>query len=212
MHLSRRSFVKAATVSGVGALTAPLIAARGSEALRGPELEPHLWSTTTGAFASDSRTAYRIGAPEAIRLDSNENPNGPGKAALEAVRAMFTEAPRYPDVPTVELTQAIARHFKLTADNVQVGCGSGEKVEADPPAVLTFASAQLHLIAGADTVRLLAELATSPEQHRLGLMERHHLADTRRIEIAVHLQERQQLRLHRVRNASPLHSNWATRP
>ena len=59
-----------------------------------------------------------------------------------------------------------------------LGCGSGEKVEADPPAVLTFASVQLHLIAGADTVRLLAELATSPEQHRLGLMERRHLADT----------------------------------
>lgn len=162
MHLSRRSFVKAASVSGVGALTAPLIAARGSEALRGPELEPHLWSTTTGAFASDSRTAYRIGAPEAIRLDSNENPNGPGKAALEAVRAMFTEAPRYPDVPTVELTQAIARHFKITADNVQVGCGSGEILRM---AVYAFTSPERALVTAApsfeDPVRH-AEMMRAP--------------------------------------------------
>jgi hypothetical protein len=34
MPVSRRSFVKAASVGGIGALTAPLIAARGSEALR----------------------------------------------------------------------------------------------------------------------------------------------------------------------------------
>ena len=59
-----------------------------------------------------------------------------------------------------------------------VGCGSGEKVDIDPPAVLPFASAHMRLIAGADTIRLLAELAERPEQHSLGLMERHHLADT----------------------------------
>ena len=44
--------------------------------------------------------------------------------------------------------------------------------------MLPFASAQLRLVTGADTVRLLAELAESPDQHSLGLMERHHLADT----------------------------------
>lgn len=59
-----------------------------------------------------------------------------------------------------------------------LGCGSGEKVEADPPPVLPFASAHMRFIAGADTVRLLAELAESPDQHSLGLMERRHLADT----------------------------------
>ena len=61
---------------------------------------------------------------------------------------------------------------------VLLGCGSGEKGEADPPPVLPFASAHMHLIAGADTVRLLVELAKSPDQHSLGLMERRHLADT----------------------------------
>ena len=77
MFLSRRSFVKAASVTGIGAFTAPLIAARGSEALRDGILE-HAFSPTAGGatFASDERAAFRLFSPDAIRLDSNENPNG----------------------------------------------------------------------------------------------------------------------------------------
>ncbi|MEX2177321.1 MAG: aminotransferase class I/II-fold pyridoxal phosphate-dependent enzyme [Gemmatimonadaceae bacterium] len=119
MHLSRRNFVKAASVGGVGALAAPLIAARGSEALR----EVVLPGAPRG-FASDERAAFRLLAPGAIRLDSNENPNGPGRVALEAVRAMFTEAPRYPDATA--MLQAIAAYHSLANDQVLVGCGSGE--------------------------------------------------------------------------------------
>ena len=121
MRLSRRGFVKSAGVGGLGVLTAPLMGARGSEAARelfaAEELRP---------FASDVRAAARLLAPDAIRLDSNENPNGPGKVALDAVRAMFGEAPRYPDVPSADLRQAIAQHLKVTAENVLIGCGSGE--------------------------------------------------------------------------------------
>jgi uncharacterized membrane protein (UPF0127 family) len=58
------------------------------------------------------------------------------------------------------------------------GCRSGEKATADAAPVLPFASAHMRLVAGADTVRLLAELAESSEQHSLGLMERLHLVDT----------------------------------
>jgi histidinol-phosphate aminotransferase len=124
MALSRRSFVKAASVGGVGALTLPLVAARGSEAARG--MEP-LVSWPAGApFASDVRAAHRLRTLEGIRLDSNENPRGPGKAVLNAIQAMFSESPRYPDVATADLTQAIASHFKVSPDHVLVGCGSGE--------------------------------------------------------------------------------------
>lgn len=126
MHLSRRSFVKAAGVSGLGALTVPLIAARGSEALRDGILESYGPGGLARGFASDERAPYRIGAPGAIRLDSNENPNGPGTRALDAIKAMFGEAPRYPDVPTVDLQQAIAQHLKVAPENVLIGCGSGE--------------------------------------------------------------------------------------
>lgn len=59
-----------------------------------------------------------------------------------------------------------------------LGCDSGDQAEPNPPPVLAFRSAQLRLIAGMDTIRVLAELAASAEQQRLGLMERRQLADT----------------------------------
>jgi uncharacterized membrane protein (UPF0127 family) len=50
--------------------------------------------------------------------------------------------------------------------------------DADEPPVLSFEVARVRLVAGADTSYLRVELANSPEQHSLGLMERRHLADT----------------------------------
>jgi histidinol-phosphate aminotransferase len=147
MFLSRRNFVKAAGVGGLGALTAPLIAARGSEALRDGifDTEPRPTSGI-GSFASDERAAYRLAASDAIRLDSNENPNGPGAAALDAIRAMFGEAPRYPDVPSEDLKQAIARHQKVAPENILIGCGSGEILRM---ASYAFTSPQRALVTGA---------------------------------------------------------------
>ena len=47
-----------------------------------------------------------------------------------------------------------------------LGCDSGEKkVEADSAPALTFASARIRLVAGADTVPLLAELAEKVARH-----------------------------------------------
>lgn len=143
MALSRRNFVKAASVSGIGALTAPLIAARGSEALRESAFEPYGLPIGNPVFAANERAPYRIANPGAIRLDSNENPNGPGKAALDAVRAMFSEAPRYPDVQGSDLTQAIARHLKVGPENVLLGCGSGEILRM---AVYAFTSPERALV------------------------------------------------------------------
>ena len=112
MSLSRRNFVKAAGVGGIGVLTAPLIAARGSEALRDSFFTPTtLWNSDGIRFESDERAPYRVASPDAVRLDSNENPNGPGANALDAVRAMFGEAPRYPDVQTTDLQAAIANEL-----------------------------------------------------------------------------------------------------
>lgn len=143
MSVSRRSFLRTAGVGGVGALSLPLIAARGSEGARG--LEP----SGTGPlqpFASDARGALRLRVADPIRLDSNENPNGPGPRVLEAVRAMFGEAPRYPDVPTVELQRAIAAHHQVTPEQVLVGCGSGEILRM---ASYAFTGPQRALVTGA---------------------------------------------------------------
>ena len=59
-----------------------------------------------------------------------------------------------------------------------LGCGSSEHTEAEAAPVLPFASAPVRIVAGRDTIRLLAELAQSADQRTLGLMERRHLADT----------------------------------
>lgn len=58
------------------------------------------------------------------------------------------------------------------------GCGSGEQPAPDAPPALAYTSAPLRIIAGADTLRLVVELARSAEQQRLGLMERRQLADS----------------------------------
>lgn len=126
MALSRRNFVKAAGVGGIGALATPLIAARGSEALSAAWAEPGFYPGAAPTAAIEERLAYRTKFAEAIRLDSNENPNGPGRAALEAVRAMFTEANRYPDGQEGDLQAVVAKHLKVSENNVLLACGSGE--------------------------------------------------------------------------------------
>jgi histidinol-phosphate aminotransferase len=146
MHVSRRSFVKAASVSGIGALTVPLIAARGSEALRDGIFGTSLSPLGAAVFESDERAPYRIASPNAIQLDSNENPNGPGQKALEAVRAMFSDTNRYPDVQSNDLQQAIAQHFKISPENVLLGCGSGEILRM---ASYAFTSPDRALVTGA---------------------------------------------------------------
>ena len=108
MSVSRRHFVSALGLGGAGLLTPPFIRSRGHEA----------------------RLAEWLSAPVPpaglIRLDSNENPNGPGAKAFEAIRAMFGEANRYPDAPEEALVAAIARANGVDEENVVLGCGSSE--------------------------------------------------------------------------------------
>lgn len=61
---------------------------------------------------------------------------------------------------------------------VMSACGSRESTDSDAVAVLPFAIAPMRLVARADTIHLATELAESPDQQSLGLMERRHLADT----------------------------------
>jgi uncharacterized membrane protein (UPF0127 family) len=62
--------------------------------------------------------------------------------------------------------------------SLSLGCGSGDTSDTDSTPVLPFVASPVHLIAGADTVVLLAELAGSDAQRTLGLMERRHLPDS----------------------------------
>jgi histidinol-phosphate aminotransferase len=108
MAMSRRAFVSAFGIGGAGLLAPAWLHARGNEGrldgwLDGPDAPPSV-----------------------IRLDSNENPNGPGPRAVEAIRGMFGEANRYPFAHERALTAAIAAEHRVAEGNIVLGCGSGE--------------------------------------------------------------------------------------
>jgi len=138
MPVSRRHFVSALGLGGAGLLSPPLFGGRGHE----------------------DRLAGWLAAPPApaglIRLDSNENPNGPGAKAFEAIRAMFGEANRYPDDPERALIAAISREHVVAEENVLLGCGSSEILRMG---VEAFVSTAQHLVTAAPTFELPANFA-----------------------------------------------------
>src|SRR6185295_6690734 len=132
MSLSRRSFFRTAGAAGVGLLSSDVIAARGREALAAMIESP------AAGFVEQGAQARR-----AIKIASNENAYGPGPAALDAARGVLGPVSgRYP-VNVPDLTKAIARHFAVEPQNVLVGTGSGEVIEA---AVVAFTSAGRPLV------------------------------------------------------------------
>src|SRR5438874_6666715 len=66
---------------------------------------------------------------EAIRISSNENPLGPGKAAVDAILGKFPEANRYPFNSTpldADLEMLLAKLNSAKRENVVLGVGSQE--------------------------------------------------------------------------------------
>jgi histidinol-phosphate aminotransferase len=107
MALTRRRFVQ--TV-GIGA-AASYIGARGREA--------SVWSTfEPSIFAAE---------PGTIVLSSNENPMGPGKTVVDAVRAAFGPTGATPgrySGSSGDLIDAIAKSLGVKPENIVLGCGS----------------------------------------------------------------------------------------
>jgi uncharacterized protein len=59
------------------------------------------------------------------------------------------------------------------------GCRSSESDQVDTTTpVMAFNTARLRLVAGNDTIPVVAQLAERADQRTMGLMERRHLADT----------------------------------
>ena len=116
MPVSRRGFL--GLVRGDG-LDGALLAARG--------LEAHFAEVQ----AQGSRPARPVLPPgvEEIRISSNENPLGPGRAVLDAMQGKFPEAGRYPfnSSPTDSaLVSALADKFRVKPENLVLGAGSQE--------------------------------------------------------------------------------------
>ena len=73
---------------------------------------------------------HRFAPPaDEIRISGNENPLGPGRAVLDAMRGKFPEAGRYPFNSTpseATLAEVVAARFRIKPDNIVLGGGSQE--------------------------------------------------------------------------------------
>jgi len=88
---------------------------------------------------------------EEIKLSSNENPLGPGRAVLDAIRGKFPEAGRYPFNSTPndgKLVEALAASHKVKPENIVLGAGSQEILKS---AVRAFTSPWRHLVTASPT-------------------------------------------------------------
>lgn len=137
MPVSRRSFVATLGAGVTGLVASPLISWRGHE---------DLFAQQAQDGGQDARRADRLLAskPGMIRIDSNENPNGPGRRALDAIGAHLKMSNRYPVREEDELVAAITQVQRIKRENVIVGCGSGELLRA---AVHAFTSPAKALVA-----------------------------------------------------------------
>ena len=138
---SRRGFVR---LLAVGSVFAPAALARGMEARFDPErLRP-----------------LPGGAPPLVRLDSNENPRGPSRAALGAIGDATALAHRYPDDAAAELRALVARQHGVTAEEICLGCGSTDVLRA---AVQAYTSPSRALVTALPTYE-----AAAAEAKRVG--------------------------------------------
>jgi len=76
---------------------------------------------------------------DAIRIDANENPLGPGPSAREAAAAVVAQGGRYSDWLTDDLTKTLAEMNQLKLEQVRVFAGSSEPLHH---AVAAFVSAE----------------------------------------------------------------------
>jgi len=116
MSLSRRGFLHGSGEERT-AVSGAFLAARG--------LEAHL---AAGQFGKDGRPLGPPG-PGEIRISSNENPLGPGRAVLDVILGKFPEAGRYPFNSTPldsDLVATIATKYDTKPDTVVMGAGSQE--------------------------------------------------------------------------------------
>jgi histidinol-phosphate aminotransferase len=145
MTVSRRSFIATVGAGSAGILALPLIEWRGYENLH--------------AQGTASRRADRLLAaqPGMTRIDSNENPNGPGEHVFATIREHFGDSNRYPVRAEDDLINIIAKKHGVKPENVILGCGSGELLRA---AVHGFTAKDRGLLVPEPTFEAPANFAT----------------------------------------------------
>ena len=142
MSVSRRGFLQGLGVGRTSHASA-FIAARGHEEY---VAEAMLQGRPGGA----QRPTVPPGV-QAIRISSNENPLGPGKAAIDAILGRFPEANRYPFNSSpldADLEILLAKLNTAKRENVVLGVGSQELLKN---AARVFMSPTKHLVVPSPT-------------------------------------------------------------
>lgn len=101
----------------------------------------------------EDETYGQAGRPAApgIKLSSNENPVGPGRAVLDAIKGRYGVAARYPFNVTpgdTQLIETIAGIHKVKPENVILGAGSQEILKV---AVWGYTNPARHLVTATPT-------------------------------------------------------------
>lgn len=74
-------------------------------------------------------TKRELGLKEVIKLASNENPLGPSKKAVEAIKKNLANINRYPDSGGFYLKRKLAKHLGVLPSNIVLGNGSDELID-----------------------------------------------------------------------------------
>jgi histidinol-phosphate aminotransferase len=70
-----------------------------------------------------------LGLRSVVKLASNENPLGPSKKALEALKSSLESIFFYPDSNCYDLKKALSERYGLAVNNIFVGAGGDEIIE-----------------------------------------------------------------------------------
>jgi histidinol-phosphate aminotransferase len=70
-----------------------------------------------------------LGVTDVVKLASNENPQGPGRAARAALLRVADSLTRYPDGSGYRLKNALARHLQVQPNQITLGNGSNDVLE-----------------------------------------------------------------------------------
>jgi histidinol-phosphate aminotransferase len=140
MASSRRSFLQAIGVNGIAVVAGACA----------PRSVPAVAPATPGPRPSSPPAAGLI------RLSANENANGPGGRVLAAIQDGFGTVNRYPFQSAQQLTSALATSLGVSPDEIALGCGSSEILEAS---VLAFTAPRRPLLTAAPTFELTGDLA-----------------------------------------------------
>jgi histidinol-phosphate aminotransferase len=139
MSVSRRGFLQGLG-TGRTSHAAAFIAARGHEEQVAEAMQQQ------GRQGGGMRRPALPPGVEAIRISSNENPLGPGKAAIDAILGKFPEANRYPFNSSpldADLEILLAKLNTAKRENVVLGVGSQELLKNS---ARVFMSPTKHLV------------------------------------------------------------------